>query len=187
MLLAVVGICHAQDPEQEVAQDSVSLLKQKLPEIKKDSEKVKIYVQLVEMLDQENAELSESLEEYEKNPDLLLLTDSISVFRNNVPVDQFSPALLPFANAIEKVSALQVALQNMNEVLATFSEVSRKDRSLDYNGFLNTRPVQEQMQELSKAATEVDVIDRRMFSEKQNDYIDKLIEDYNKLLIEIYQ
>ena len=187
MLLAVVGICPAQDPEQEVAQDSVSLLKQKLPEIKKDSEKVKIYVQLVEMLDQENAELSESLEEYEKNPDLLLLTDSISVFRNNVPVDQFSPALLPFANAIEKVSALQVALQNMNEVLATFSEVSRKDRSLDYNGFLNTRPVQEQMQELSKAATEVDVIDRRMFSEKQNDYIDKLIEDYNKLLLEIYQ
>lgn len=102
MLLAVVGICHAQDPEQEVAQDSVSLLKQKLPEIKKDSEKVKIYVQLVEMLDQENAELSESLEEYEKNPDLLLLTDSISVFRNNVPGRSIQPGSASFRQCNRK-------------------------------------------------------------------------------------
>lgn len=173
----------------EEPEKTIDDLNRQLRVTKKDKDKVDILAKMLLLQKKEINTLSQSksqLDSQAKN--LKYLTDSDEIFTTPLPDStEVHPVFRPVIRSINTVNELKTEIKNTNDMLANLDKEYRNSRNKTYDELLNTPVVQEQVKILQDKAILVDSMDKTIFTELQKDYIDKLIQQYNNLMGEIYK
>ncbi len=173
----------------EEPEETIDDLNRQLRETKKDKDKVDILAKMLLLQIKEINTLSQSksqLDSQAKN--LKYLTDSDEIFTTPLPDStEVHPVFRPVIRSINTVNELKAEIKNTNDMLANLDKEYRNSRNKTYDELLNTPVVQEQVKILQDKAILVDSMDKTIFTETQRAYIDKLIQQYNNLMGEIYK
>lgn len=173
----------------EEPEETIDDLNRQLRETKKDKDKVDILAKMLLLQIKEINTLSQSksqLDSQAKN--LKYLTDSDEIFTTPLPDStEVHPVFIPVIRSINTVNELKAEIKNTNDMLANLDKEYRNSRNKTYDELLNTPVVQEQVKILQDKAILVDSMDKTIFTETQRAYIDKLIQQYNNLMGEIYK
>lgn len=201
LILLVVNLGFAKDREGdkqtqeessekiEEPEKTIDDLNRQLRVTKKDKDKVDILAKMLLLQKKEINTLSQSksqLDSQAKN--LKYLTDSDEIFTTPLPDStEVHPVFRSVIRSINTVNELKTEITNTNNMLANLDKEYRNSRNKTYDELLNTPVVQEQVKILQDKAILVDSIDKTIFTEPQKAYIDKLIQQYNNLMGEIYK
>lgn len=173
----------------EEPEKTIDDLNRQLRVTKKDKDKVDIFAKMLLLQKKEINTLTQfktKLDSQAKN--LKYLTDSDEIFTTPLPDStEVHPVFRPVIRSINTVNELKAEIKNTNDMLANLDKEYRNSRNKTYDELLNTPIVQEQIKILQDKAILVDSMDNTIFTEPQKAYIDKLIQQYNNLMGEIYK
>ncbi len=173
----------------EEPEKTIDDLNRQLRVTKKDKDKVDIFAKMLLLQKKEINTLTQfktKLDSQAKN--LKYLTDSDEIFTTPLPDStEVHPVFRPVIRSINTVNELKAEIKNTNDMLANLDKEYKNSRNKTYDELLNTPVVQEQIKILQDKAILVDSMDNTIFTEPQKAYIDKLIQQYNNLMGEIYK